>query len=304
VTYLDHGADGQRAETLGAFRDGERVLLMDARGRRYLVRLQAGSTFHFHGGSISHDALIGAPEGSMRRATSGARLTALRPTLGDFVLKMPRGAQVVYPKDIAAVLVHGDIAPGSRVLEAGTGSGALTMGLARAVGPQGLVVSYEVREDFHQTARANIETFFGTVPMWVDLRNQDLACVVDGRLDQTDHNSGLEVFDRAVLDLPEPWAVLAAVTAVLRPGGILTTYLPTTNQTRESVLALERSGYSQVDTFEVMERHWHVTDRSVRPDHRMVAHTGFITTARRGVDDADAEDGDETDAPEEAASGD
>jgi tRNA (adenine57-N1/adenine58-N1)-methyltransferase len=274
---------------------------MDARGRRYLLRLQAGSTFHFHGGSIPHDRLIGAPEGAMRRATSGARLTALRPTLGDFVLKMPRGAQVVYPKDIAAVLVHGDIAPGSRVLEAGTGSGALTMGLARAVGPQGRVVSYEVREDFHETARANIETFFGGVPAWVELRNQDLAGVTDAGPGGPGHADSAEVFDRAVLDLPEPWAVLHAVTTVLRPGGILTTYLPTTNQTREVVLALERSGYSQVDTFEVMERHWHVTDRSVRPDHRMVAHTGFITIARRGVGDTDEVDEEQ---PAESAPGD
>ncbi len=292
------GSDGQGATPPGAFRDGERVLLMDARGRRYLLRLQAGSIFHFHGGWVPHDALIGAPEGAMRRATSGARLTALRPTLADFVLKMPRGAQIVYPKDIAAVLVHGDIAPGSQVLEAGTGSGALTMGLARAVGPQGRIVSYEVREDFHQTARANVETFFGAVPPWVELRNQDLICVAEGRPDREDDGVEPEVFDRAVLDLPEPWAVLHAVTSVLRPGGILTTYLPTTNQTRETVLALERSGYSQVDTFEVMERHWHVTDRSVRPDHRMVAHTGFITVARRGVG---GEDRAEPDEPEESA---
>lgn len=288
----DPGQDGPAADATAApaaLRDGERVLLMDARGRRYLLRLQAGSTFHFHGGSIPHDAIIGAPEGSLRRATSGARLTALRPTLADFVLKMPRGAQVVYPKDIAAVLVHGDIAPGARVLEAGTGSGALTMGLARAVGPGGAVVSYEIREDFHATARANLETFFGAMPEWVELRNQDLSSVASPEV----RGGHREVFDRAVLDLPEPWAVLPAVTAVLRPGGILTTYLPTTNQTREAVLALERTGYSQIDTFEVMERHWHVTDRSVRPDHRMVAHTGFITTARRGVGDADGGAGDD-----------
>jgi tRNA (adenine57-N1/adenine58-N1)-methyltransferase catalytic subunit len=285
----DEVSTAEDAAGLSSFRDGERVLLMDARGRRYLLRLQAGSTFHFHGGSIPHDAVIGAPEGSVRRATSGARLTALRPTLADFVLKMPRGAQVVYPKDIAAVLVHGDIAPGSRVLEAGTGSGALTMGLARAVGPEGTIVSYEIRDDFHATARANLETFFGAVPAWVDLRNRDLSAVAaeDARARRA------EVFDRAVLDLPEPWAVLPAVTAVLRPGSILTTYLPTTNQTREAVLALERTGYSQIDTFEVLERHWHVTDRSVRPDHRMVAHTGFITVARRGVGDADRSNGDE-----------
>jgi tRNA (adenine57-N1/adenine58-N1)-methyltransferase catalytic subunit len=250
---------------------------MDGRGRRYLIRLQAGSTFHFHSGSIAHDSVIGSPEGIRLRATSGARMIALRPTLADFVLKMPRGAQVVYPKDIAAILVHGDIAPGSRVIEAGTGSGALTMGLARAVGPGGLVVSYELREDFHTTARANLESFFDGVPAWVHLRHDDVTSAAGPA-----GESGAG-FDRAVLDLPEPWSVLPAISATLRPGGILTTYLPTTNQTREIVLALERAGYWQVDTFEVMERHWHVTDRSVRPDHRMVAHTGFITTARRGL---------------------
>jgi len=264
----------------GTFRDGERALLMDGRGRRYLIRLQRGGTFHFHGGSVRHDAVIGEPEGLLLRATSGARLLCLRPTLADFVLKMPRGAQVVYPKDIGAILIHADVAPGSRVLEAGTGSGALSMGMARAIGPSGRLVSYEAREDFHATARQNLEAFFGEVPPWVELRLGDVR----------DAGSLRETHDRVVLDLPEPWAVLAEITRALRPGGILCTYLPTTNQTREAVLAMERAGYGQVDTFEVLVRHWHVTDRSVRPDHRMVAHTGFITTGRRGTVGA-AEDG-------------
>jgi len=263
----------------GAFQPGERAMLMDGRGRRYLVRLHPGGTFHFHGGSLRHDALIGSPEGVQVHATSGARLTALRPTLADFVLKMPRGAQVVYPKDIGAILMHADIAPACRVLEAGTGSGALSMGLARAVGPDGKVVTYEVREDFHATARTNLEAFFGTIPSWVDLRQGDVRGVAGAG----------ERFDRVVLDLPEPWAVLADVTSALHPGGILCAYLPTTNQTREIVLAMAWAGYGQLDTFEVMVRHWHVTDRSVRPDHRMVAHTGFITVGRRGAGTTDAE---------------
>jgi tRNA (adenine57-N1/adenine58-N1)-methyltransferase len=272
------GGGAADASTSGAFQAGERALLMDGRGRRYLIRLQPGATFHFHGGSVPHDLLIGGPEGVQMYATSGAKLVALRPTLADFVLKMPRGAQVVYPKDIAAVLVHADIAPGSRVLEAGTGSGALSMGLARAVGASGRLVSYDLREDFHATARSNLESFFGELPAWVELRVGDVREVAGGP----------EIFDRAVLDLPEPWAVLPAISRALRPGAILCTYLPTTNQTREAVLAMERAGYAQVDTFEVMERHWHVTDRSVRPDHRMVAHTGFITTGRRGVPGAES----------------
>jgi tRNA (adenine57-N1/adenine58-N1)-methyltransferase len=255
----------------GVFRPGERALLMDSRGRRYLIRLQDGGVFHFHGGSVTHDLLIGEPEGVDVHSTSGARLTALRPTLADFVLKMPRGAQVIYPKDIAAILSHADVGPGARVLEAGSGSGALTLALARAVGASGRVVSYEVREDFHKTARANVESFFEPTPDWVELRLGDVREGADES----------EPFDRVVLDLPEPWTVLRAVGEVLRPGGILCVYLPTTNQTRDAVLAMERSGYSQLSTVEILERSWHVTERSVRPDHRMVAHTGFITTGRR-----------------------
>jgi tRNA (adenine57-N1/adenine58-N1)-methyltransferase catalytic subunit len=228
--------------------------------------------------------VIGAPEGVEVRSTSGAKLVALRPTLADFVLKMPRGAQVVYPKDIGAILVHADVAPGSRVLEAGTGSGALTMALARAVGDAGCVVSYEAREDHHATAVRNVDSFFGRCPRWLDLRLGDVRGVAGADAGAASGSrEGEGPFDRVVLDLPEPWGVLPEITDVLRPGGIICSYLPTTNQTREAVLAMERSGYLQVDTFEVLERHWHVTDRSVRPDHRMVAHTGFITTGRRGT---------------------
>ena len=275
----DRGA-AAREGAVGAFEPGEKALLMDGRGRRYLVRLQEGGMFHFHGGSVPHDALIGSSEAAEIRATSGAKLVALRPTLADFVLKMPRGAQVLYPKDIGAILVHADVAPGSRVLEAGTGSGALTMALVRAVGSGGCVISYDRREDHHTTAARNVEMFFGARPAWLDLRLGDVRAVA-----ATIPLAGMQRFDRVILDLPEPWAVLPEMTHALRPGGILCSYLPSTNQTREVVLAMQRSGYLQVDTFEVLVRHWHVTDRSVRPDHRMVAHTGFITTARRGTDE-------------------
>ena len=257
----------------GPFRPGERALLMDSRGRRFLIRLNPGDTFHFHGGSVPHDRILGQPEGVEVRATGGGRLACLRPTLADFVLKMPRGAQVVYPKDIGAILVHADVFPGARVLEAGTGSAAVTLALARAVGPDGCVVSYEVREDHHRMAVANVETFLGAMPASLDLRLGDVR-EVEGHAER---------FDRVVFDLPEPWTVLPAAAAALEPGGILCSYLPTTNQTRDAVLAMERMGFTQVDTFEVLVRHWHVTERSVRPDHRMVAHTGFITTGRRPV---------------------
>ena len=253
------------------FEAGERVLLVDDRGRRYLVRLQAGGAFHFHGGVVPHELILGSPEGIEVHSTTGARLTCLRPRLADFVLKMPRGPQVVYPKDVGAILVYGDIGPGARVLEAGTGSGALTMALCRATGPEGVVVSYEVRPDFHARAAGNLEAFFGKPPPWLDLRQGDVREVA----------ATGERFDRAVLDLPEPWAVLEAVRTALTPGAVLCAYLPTTNQVQGAVLALRSAGFWEVETFEVLLRPWHVTEQSVRPDHRMVAHTGFVTVARR-----------------------
>jgi len=248
-------------------------MFVDGRGRTYLVRLQQGGTFHFHGGAVPHDLVLGAEEGTTVHSTTGANLVCLRPRMADFVLKMPRGAQVVYPKDVGAILVEADIGRGARVLEAGSGSGALTMALCRATGPEGRVVSYEVRPDFHETAAANVESFFGKVPSWLDLRLGDVRDVA----------GTADAFDRVVLDLPEPWTVLGALEAVLPSGGIVCCYLPTTNQTQTAVLGLETAGYAEIDTFEVLVRRWHVTARSVRPDHRMVAHTGFITVARRGA---------------------
>jgi tRNA (adenine57-N1/adenine58-N1)-methyltransferase len=253
------------------FQPGERALLIDPKGRRFLVRLQVGGTFHFHGGVVPHDLILGSDEGTVVHSTTGSSLTCLRPTLADFVLKMPRGAQVIYPKDLGAVLIEADIAPGTRVLEAGTGSGALTAALCRATGPDGRVVSYEARQDFHDRAAANLEAFFGKVPPWLELRLGDVREVA----------ATGERFDRMVLDLPEPWGLLAEAVQVLVPGGLLCTYLPTINQVQQAVLAMEGSGFSEVRTFEVLIRSWHVTERSVRPDHRMVAHTGFITVGRK-----------------------
>jgi tRNA (adenine57-N1/adenine58-N1)-methyltransferase catalytic subunit len=238
-----------------------------------MVRLQPGGTFHYHGGVVPHDLVLGSEEGTEVHSATGATLLCLRPTLADFVMKMPRGAQVIYPKDTGAVLVYADIAPGTVVLEAGTGSGALTLALCRATGPEGRVVSYELRQDFHEKAAANLEAYLGKLPPWLDLRVGDVR----------DAAGGPETFDRAVLDLPEPWAVLPEIGSVLRSGGIICTYLPTTNQIQEAVLALEGAGYLEVQTFEILLRSWHVTRRSVRPDHRMVAHTGFITVGRKGL---------------------
>ncbi len=234
-------------------------------------RLQPGQAFHTHGGAVPHDAVLGRPEGCEVRSAAGMAFRCFRPLLADYVLKMPRGAQVVYPKDQGAILVYADIRPGSRVLEAGTGSGALTIVLCRATGPGGRVVSYEVRPDFKDRATANVEAFFGGLPSWLELRPGDVRQV-----------AGVgETFDRAVLDLPEPWEVLPAVSSVLEPGAVLCSYLPTTGQVQALVEALPGGGFLHLETFELLLRPWHVTGRSVRPDHRMVAHTGFLTVARR-----------------------
>jgi tRNA (adenine57-N1/adenine58-N1)-methyltransferase len=252
-------------------RAGERVILIDARRRRYLVRLEAGSTFHFHGGALPHDLVIGSQEGTTVHTATGNALVCFRPRLADFILKMSRGAQVVYPKDIGPILLYADLFPGARVLEAGTGSGALTLAAARAVGPEGLVVSYELREEFHRLARQNAEDFFGKVPAWLDLRLGDVRDVA----------ATGETFHRLLLDVPEPWNLLEGSGDALLPGGIVCGYLPTTGQVQSLVAALQGGGFAEVETFEVLLRTWHVEPRSVRPDHRMVAHTGFLTVARK-----------------------
>jgi tRNA (adenine57-N1/adenine58-N1)-methyltransferase len=255
------------------FEPGERVLFLDQRGRRFMVRLEPGKVWHFHGGAVPLDLVFGAEEGTVVHSAGGVALVCFRPSLPDFVLKMPRGAQVVYPKDLAAIVMFADVFPGATVLEAGTGSGALAIALTRAVGPEGRVVSYELREDFHQIATTNLESFFGKVPAWLDVRLGDLRDVA---------TTG-ERFDRVVLDVPEPWAVLDAALAAMTPGAVLCGYLPTTGQVQSLVLAMEGAGFRRVESFELLLRPWHVTERSVRPDHRMVGHTGFITVGRLGL---------------------
>jgi tRNA (adenine57-N1/adenine58-N1)-methyltransferase len=244
---------------------GERVLLVDAKDRRYLITLRAGASFHTHVGIVDHDDLIGASEGSTILGSTGRRFLVLRPTLSDAVLKMPRGAQVIYPKDLGAILIEADIAPGLRVLEAGVGSGALSMALLRA-GAE--VVGYELREDFAERARANVTAMVGE-----DARYRvELCDVYEGIREH-----GL---DRVLLDLPEPWRVLPHAREALRPGGILCAYLPSINQTAQLRTAMDDLGFGLASTLEVFHRTWHIEDRSVRPDHRMVGHTGFLTIAR------------------------
>lgn len=244
------------------------MLLVDSKGRRYLIILIPGASFSTHAGTLRHDEIIGVDEGVGLRTSHGARLLAVRPTLSEFILKMPRGAQVIYPKDIGPILILADIFPGARVLEAGVGSGALTMALLRAVGPEGSVLGYELREDFAARARANVESFVGPdAPLAIEIRD-----VYEG-IDET----GL---DRVVLDLPEPWRVVKHAEDTLHPGGILCAYLPTIGQVARLREELDGSSFGMAETIEVLQRSWHVEGPSVRPDHRMVGHTGFLTTAR------------------------
>jgi len=250
------------------FAAGDRALLVDAKRRRHLVTLAEGGQFHSHAGVIDHDALLGQEEGITVRTSLGARLVAVRPTLAEYILKMPRGAQVIYPKDLGPILMLADVFPGARVLESGVGSGALTTTLLRAVGPQGHVTGYELREEFAERARRNIEGFLGPgQPLDLEVRD------VYAGIDAVD-------LDRVLLDLPEPWRAVKHAEAALHPGGILLAYLPTIGQVSRLREELAASSFGMAETVEVLQRAWHVDGQSVRPDHRMVAHTGFLTHAR------------------------
>ena len=258
----------------GPFVVGDRVQLTDTKGRKYTVVLAEGAEFFTHHGAVRHDDLIGAPEGSIITSSGEAQYLALRPLLTDYVLSMPRGAQVIYPKDAAQIVHEGDVFPGARVLEAGAGSGALTCSLLRAVGPEGRVVSYEVREDHAEHAVRNVRTFYGEHPANWDLRVADLA-------ETTVEALGGPV-DRVVLDMLAPWECLPAVRDVLVPGGVLVGYVATTTQLSELVEALRRQEcWTEPRAWESLNRGWHVVGLAVRPEHRMQGHTAFLVTARR-----------------------
>ncbi|MGH3889108.1 MAG: tRNA (adenine-N1)-methyltransferase [Pseudonocardiaceae bacterium] len=255
----------------GPFQPGDRVQLTDPKGRRHTVELEPGAQFHTHRGALTHDDLIGRPEGSVVTSAAGTQYLALRPLLPDYMLSMPRGAQVIYPKDAAQILMWGDIFPGARVLEAGAGSGALTCSLLRAVGERGTVTSYEARPDHAEHAARNVERFFGISPPNWQLRVADLAT----------HPADQPV-DRAVLDMVRPWELLPTVSAALVPGGVLTVYVAATTQLSRSTEALREAGcYTEPQAWETLLRPWHVVGLAVRPEHRMVAHTAFLLTARR-----------------------
>jgi tRNA (adenine57-N1/adenine58-N1)-methyltransferase len=252
------------------FGPGDRVQLTDPKGRMHTFVLEPGKVFHTHRGGLPHDELIGAPDGSVVTSSGGTAYLALRPLLSDYVLSMPRGAQVIYPKDAAQIVAMGDVFPGARVLEAGAGSGALTCSLLRAVGDHGQVHSYEIRPDFAEIARRNVESFFATVPKGWTLHVGDVAdCAETG-------------FDRIILDLLMPWEVLDLVDRVLVPGGVFIGYVATTPQLSELVEALRRrGGYTEPRAWESLVRDWHADGLAVRPDHRMIAHTAFLVSARR-----------------------
>lgn len=255
------------------FTAGEPCILSDVKERTHLITLTEGSTFTFDRGSLEHDAIIGTPEGAMVRSSKGSPLIAFRPRLADYVLGMKRGAAVLYPKDAGAIITWGDIGPGCTVLEAGTGSGALTMALSRAVGESGRVVTCEVRDDHAKHARRLIETFHQGIPDNVEFREGDVV----------DHVADV-LPDRIVLDLPEPWHVVVPAAEHLSGGGILVAYVPTVPQMQQLRDAMSESGvFAAVDSFEIMMRSWAVDGRSVRPEHRMIGHTGFLTVGRRRV---------------------
>lgn len=256
----------------GPFTVGDRVQLTDPKGRHYTMILTPGSEFHTHRGALTHDSVIGLPEGSVVKSANGDAFLVLRPLLVDYVMSMPRGAQVIYPKDAAQIVHEGDIFPGARVLEAGAGSGAMTCSLLRAVGPTGEVISYEVRDDHAEHAKRNVATFFGQDP---DNWRLVLADLADTDLDEAS-------IDRAVLDMLAPWDVLDAVARVLVPGGVLIIYVATVTQLSKTVEAMrEQQCWTEPRSWESLQRGWNVVGLAVRPEHTMRGHTAFLISARR-----------------------
>jgi tRNA (adenine57-N1/adenine58-N1)-methyltransferase len=250
------------------FEFGDKVLLLDGKQRRYLITLAEGGEFHSHTGLFAHRDIVGQPEGAVLRTTKGSAYTALRPTLEDFVVEMPRGAQVIYPKDLAPICMLADIGPGVRVLESGVGSGALSMTMLRW-GAE--IVGYELREDFLNRARGNVRSFLGEDAL--SRYHTELRDCYDG-IDERQ-------LDRIVLDLPEPWRVVPHALGALRKGGIFVAYTPSVMQVSQLRDALAASrGWNGTRTLEVLHRGWYVEGQAVRPDHRMVAHTGFLTVSR------------------------
>jgi len=255
----------------GRFVAGDRVQLTDQKGKIYSITITPGKEWHTHKGWIVHDDLIGLPEGSVVSTSAGLKFTAFIPLLTDYVLSMPRGATIVYPKDAALIVGFADIFPGARVLEAGVGSGALTLSLLRAVGPTGSVHSVERREEFAANATSNIENYFGGRPA-----NWSLA-IGSVQEQEFDHE-----FDRVILDMLAPWECVEMAAKVLRPGGVFMAYVATTTQLSATAEALKDDGhFTEPESFESMVRGWHHEGLAVRPQQRMIGHTGFLIFSRR-----------------------
>lgn len=259
----------------GPFRSGDRVQLTGPKGRLNTISLEPGKVFHTHRGGIDHDDIIGVADGSVITGGSGEEHLALRPRLSDFVMSMPRGAAIIYPKDAAQILAEGDIFPGATVVEAGVGSGALSLWLLRAIGPDGRLISFERREEFAEVARGNVASFHGGVPECWQLTVGDLVETLPEVVQPA-------TADRVVLDMLAPWECIDVVAEALTPGGVLVCYIATVTQLSRVAEAIRRTGaFTDPASSETMVRGWHVEGLAVRPDHRMVAHTGFLLSARR-----------------------
>lgn len=264
----------------GPFREGDRVQLTGPKGRRHTLTLEADGVFHSHKGTLSHDVLIGAPDGSVIENSAGEKYLALRPLLADFVMSMPRGAAIVYPKDAAQIVSLADIFPGATVVEAGVGSGALTLHLLRAIGA-GKLHSFERREEFADIAAANVAAFMGK-------NTANWSLTVGDLNEELPKNFSDSSVDRVVLDMLAPWECIESVASVLKPGGVLICYVATVTQlSRVSEEIRASRAFTHPNSSETLVRGWHVEGLAVRPDHRMVAHTGFLITARRLADGAE-----------------
>ena len=260
---------------MSVFAAGDRVQLTGPKGRLHTITLEAGRQFHTHRGTLAHDDLIGLPDGSVVEASNGDAYLALRPLLSDFVMSMPRGAAIVYPKDAAQILAIADIFPGATVVEAGVGSGALSLWLLRAIGAEGRLLSFERREEFAEVARANVHAFLGETPENWSIGIGDLAEALPDAVEPG-------TVDRVVLDMLAPWECLDAVSLALAPGGVLVCYVATVTQLSRIAEAIRATGaYTEPSSSETLVRGWHVEGLAVRPDHRMVAHTAFLIAARR-----------------------
>jgi tRNA (adenine57-N1/adenine58-N1)-methyltransferase catalytic subunit len=259
----------EAAGSTALLRDGDSILFIDRKARQYLRTLRTGKRVNVRGAAFEADALIGLPEGTVLRASTGEYLQIFRPTYAQLIPNLPRQAQVIYPKDVGTILVWGDIHPGARVLEVGVGPGATAMALLRAVGPHGQLTTYELREEFATMARDNVARFHGPAPQWT-IKIRD---AYEG-FDETE-------VDRMVVDLSEPWRVVPHAARALRAGGVFVGFTPTVLQLKQLVDELRAGPFAAVEVLESLQRGWHVKDRSVRPEHRMVAHSGFLIIARR-----------------------